>query len=70
MPAILDDWLCAACGGFHTLGLDDHAWAWLNRDFSYNCPTADQAVVIRTASWDRVSSDWPDGAVMMLPADE
>jgi hypothetical protein len=68
MPAILDDWPCAACGGRHTLCLDDHAWAFLHRDFAYHCPAADRDVLIRTAAWDRVSADWPDGCVTLLPA--
>jgi hypothetical protein len=68
MPAVLDDWPCAACGGQHTLCLDDPSEAWANRDFSYLCPATGGAVTIHLAFWDRVNAARPDGAVTLLPA--
>ena len=69
MSAVLDDEPCPACGGRHTLCLDDdrHLRA---RHYEYVCPAAGVAVRLPGDGWDRLAAGSPDGAVPVRPAGE
>jgi hypothetical protein len=44
---------CVACGGSHTLSLDDRAPRWRHWDYEFVCPVKAQTVRFRTLTWTR-----------------